>query len=75
MSKKEIQIFARQVEVPEFLENDSQELVWWGKDNLIPQWLNYLYYTSAVHQGIINGKVNFVVGGGIQGNEIGRAHV
>lgn len=69
MSKKEIQIFARQVEVPEFLENDSQELVWWGKDNLIPQWLNYLYYTSAVHQGIINGKVNFVVGGGIVGNE------
>ena len=69
MSKKEIQIFARQVEVPEFLENDSQELVWWGKDNLIPQWLNYLYYTSAVHQGIINGKVNFVVGGGLEGNE------
>jgi ribosomal protein L29 len=69
MSKKEIQIFARQVEVPEFLENDSQDLVWWGKDNLIPQWLNYLYYTSAVHQGIINGKVNFVVGGGIQGND------
>lgn len=69
MSKKEIQIFSRQVEVPEFLENDNQELVWWGKDNLIPQWLNYLYYTSAVHQGIINGKVNFVVGGGITGNE------
>jgi ribosomal protein L29 len=69
MSKKEIQIFSRQVEVPEFLENDSQELVWWGKDNLIPQWLNYLYYTSAVHQGIVNGKVNFVVGGGIKGND------
>jgi len=69
MSKKEIQIFSRQVEVPEFLENDSQELVWWGKDNLIPQWLNYLYYSSAVHQGIVNGKVNFVVGGGITGNE------
>jgi len=69
MSKKEIQIFSRQVEVPEFLENDSQDLVWWGKDNLIPQWLNYLYYTSAVHQGIVNGKVNFVVGGGITGNE------
>jgi len=69
MSKKEIQIFSRQVEVPEFLENDSQELVWWGKDNLIPQWLNYLYYSSAVHQGIVNGKVNFVVGGGIKGNE------
>jgi len=66
---KEIQIFSRQVEVPEFLENDRQELVWWGKDNLIPQWLNYLYYTSAVHQGIVNGKVNFVVGGGIKGNE------
>jgi ribosomal protein L29 len=66
---KEIQIFSRQVEVPEFLENDNQEVVWWGKDNLIPQWLNYLYYTSAVHQGIINGKVNFVVGGGIKGNE------
>lgn len=68
--KKEIQIFSRQVEVPEFVELDNQqEVVWWGKDNLIPQWLNYLYYTSAVHQGIINGKVNFVVGGGIQGNE------
>jgi hypothetical protein len=38
---KEIQIFSRQVEVPEFLENDNQEVVWWGKDNLIPQWLNY----------------------------------
>lgn len=68
--KKEIQIFSRQVEVPEFVELDNQqEVVWWGKDNLIPQWLNYLYYTSAVHQGIINGKVNFVVGGGLKGNE------
>ncbi len=69
MSKKEIHLFSRQVEVPEFIEGDGQNTIWWGKDNLLPQWLNYLYYTSAVHQGIINGKVNFVVGGGLKGNE------
>lgn len=69
MSKSEIQMFSRQVEVPEFIENDNQEVVWWGKDNLIPQWLNYLYYTCAVHQGIINGKVNFTIGGGLEGND------
>ena len=69
MSKKEIHLFSRQVEVPEFIEGDNQNTIYWGKDNLLPQWLNYLYYTSAVHQGIINGKVNFVVGGGIKGNE------
>lgn len=63
------QLFNRQVEVPEFVENDNQEVVYWGKDNLLPQWLNYLYMTCAVHQGIINGKVNYIIGGGLKGNE------
>lgn len=62
------QLFNRQVEVPEFIENDNQEVVYWGKDNLLPQWFNYLYMTCAVHQGIINGKVNYVIGGGLKGN-------
>ena len=62
------QLFNRQVEVPEFVENDNQEVVYWGKDNLLPQWLNYLYMTCAVHQGIINGKVNYIIGGGLKGN-------
>lgn len=69
MVKKEISIFSREVEVPKFVENDRENLVRWGKDNLIPQWLNYLYYTCAVHQGIINGKVMFTIGGGLKGNK------
>jgi hypothetical protein len=64
-----IQYFRRDVEIPAFTENDSRDLVEWGKDNLLPQWLNYLYYTCAVHQGIINGKVMFTVGGGLQGSD------
>ncbi len=69
MNTNEFNIFSRNVEVPQFLENDSKLIVEWGRDNLIPQWLNYLYYTCAVHQGIINGKVMFTVGGGLVGNE------
>lgn len=44
-------------------------LVSWGKDNLRPQFLNYLYYTCAVHQGIINRKVAFILGKGLKETE------
>jgi hypothetical protein len=46
------------------VEDKSTGIVKWGKDNLFPQWLNYLYYSSAVHQGIIRGKVFFTVSQG-----------
>lgn len=39
----------------------------WGKDNLYPFYLNYLYYTCAVHQGIVNRKVAFILGKGLEG--------
>jgi hypothetical protein len=35
-----------------------------GEDNLYPQYLNQMYYTSPLHSSIINYKVNAVCGGG-----------
>ena len=44
----------------------------WGKKNDRPQTFVDLYYSSPLHQGIINGKVSYCAGGGfetIEGNE------
>lgn len=35
-----------------------------GEDNLYPQYLNQMYYTSPLHSAIVNYKVNAVCGGG-----------
>ena len=53
-------------------KDTSKEIVKWGNKNDLPQSLVDLYYGSALHQGIINGKVSYATGGGfeiIEGDE------
>lgn len=43
--------------------NLSTGSIKWGADNLYPQFLWYCYYNSPIHQGIVNSKVNYIIGG------------
>jgi len=56
-------------EVPQPIEKEVKGFVQYGKDNLYPQFLNSLYYDNPIHQGIINQKVMFALGDGLQGDE------
>ena len=37
----------------------------WGEKNLYPQWLNSLFYGSAIHSGIVRSKVYYISSGGL----------
>ena len=37
----------------------------WGDDNLYPQFLLYLYYSSSIHQGIVNSKIKYIASDGV----------
>jgi hypothetical protein len=50
---------------PKFLEKKNQEWVSYGEDNKYPFHLLSLLNTSAKHNAIINGKANYIAGGGI----------
>lgn len=52
------------LKIPEIPKNiskisyyDNYSYYSWGEDNLFPYFLNYLYYNSPLHSGIVNGKV------------------
>ena len=57
-------------EVPKFLEKTSQNLVYFGVDNLYPFELIDLYNDSSTHNAIINGKVGYIVGNGLKSDEL-----
>ena len=57
-------------EVPKFLEKTSQNLVYFGVDNLYPFELIDLYNDSSTHNAIINGKVGYIVGNGLESDEL-----
>jgi hypothetical protein len=38
----------------------------YGQDDLMPQWLYSLYYDSPIHGGIVNQKVQFIKGDGLE---------
>lgn len=60
-------LFAKkEYKFPQPIEKCTQGYISWGTDNLYPNWLIYLYYTSAVHQGIINMKTFFTIAEGIK---------
>ena len=61
--------FASQ-EVPKFLEKKNKNIVWFGVDNMYPFELIDLYNDSSTHNAIINGKVGYVVGNGLFGEDI-----
>jgi hypothetical protein len=54
-------------EVPQFLEKKNQNLVYFGADNLYPFELIDLYNDSSTHNAIVNGKVGYIVGNGLEG--------
>jgi DNA-binding CsgD family transcriptional regulator len=56
-------------EVPQPIEKEVKGFVQYGKDNLYPQFLNSLYYDNPIHQGIINQKVMFALGDGLEGDQ------
>lgn len=61
------QVFSDRAKIPEASEKLSQGgWVNSGDNNLYKQWLAKLYYESPIHGGIINAKVNYIVGGGIK---------
>lgn len=51
--------------VPEFKEVNSKEYILFGKDNLFPDQLLYLYNKSSNHNAIVNGKVTYIIGKGL----------
>jgi len=61
--------FASQ-EVPKFLEKKNKNIVWFGADNMYPYELIDLYNDSSTHNAIINGKVGYTVGNGLDGEDL-----
>ena len=57
-------------EVPLFLEKKSKNLVYFGIDNLYPFELIDLYNDSSTHNAIINGKVGYTVGNGLDSEDL-----
>lgn len=57
------------VEVPLFLEKKNKNIVYFGVDNLYPFELIDLYNDSSTHNAIINGKVGYTVGNGLDSED------
>ena len=51
--------------VPEFKEVKNKEYIYFGEDNNYPDYLIELYLRCAKHNAIINGKTNYIYGGGL----------
>ena len=58
--------FARGFKMPndENLEDGNKDWIKWGKDNLMCNFLNHIFYSSAYQSGIIRGKIHYIVGSG-----------
>ena len=52
--------------IPEFKEMPGQDHIKFGEDDKFPDHLLMLFNKSAKHNAIINGKVNYILGGGLQ---------
>jgi predicted transcriptional regulator len=57
-------------EVPVFLEKKNKNIVFFGADNLYPFELIDLYNDSSTHNAIVNGKVGYIVGNGLESEDI-----
>lgn len=53
-------------EVPEFKEVRNKDFILFGKDNLYPEYLLWLYNKSGKHGAIINSKSKYIAGGGFK---------
>lgn len=52
--------------IPEFKKVSNKPFVYFGEENDYPDYLLYLYNKSAKHNAIINGKLNYIFGGGLK---------
>ena len=57
-------------EIPKFLEKKNKNLVFFGEDNLYPYELIDLYNDSSTHNAVINGKVGYIVGNGLESENV-----
>ena len=57
-------------EIPKFLEKKNQNIVYFGVDNIYPFELIDLYNDSSTHNAIINGKVGYTVGNGLDSEDL-----
>ena len=48
------------------IKNTSGNTIKWGDNDSYPYFLNYLFINSGMHQGIINGKINYIYSGGLK---------
>lgn len=48
------------------IKNTSGNTIKWGDKDNYPYFLNYLFINSGMHQGIINGKINYIYSGGLK---------
>lgn len=54
--------------VPQFKELKNKDWVYYGEDNLYPDYLLYLYNKSSKHNAIINSKTNYILGTEFEGS-------
>ena len=59
--------------VPEFKEVKNKDWVYYGEDNLYPEYLIEQALRSAKHGAILSGKVNYIYGGGLHVVEKGAS--
>ncbi len=57
-------------EIPKFLEKKNKNLVFYGEDNLYPYELIDLYNDSSTHNAVVNGKVGYIVGNGLESDNL-----
>jgi len=50
--------------IPEFKQVRGKDWIYWGVENEYPDYLIDLYMRSSIHNAIITGKVNYIIGGG-----------
>lgn len=55
--------------IPVFKKVSNKPYILFGEDDDYPDYLLYLYNKSAKHNAIINGKINYIFGGGLKSDD------
>jgi len=58
--------------IPQMKEVMGKKWIYFGADNLYPQYLLQLYSQSSVHNALINGKVTYIKGNGLISDPVKR---
>jgi hypothetical protein len=53
----------------ESIERRDDKYIWYGTNNLYPNFLLSLYNNSPIHSSILNAKANYIIGDGLKVNE------